>query len=249
MKDYGSFLPLWKTGSSDGFEIKENLVVIQRANSEVKFPSKKSLLAPGVFTVLSGVLALFALSLLVEQKVDVTNEYVEKNSSPWLSLFKDSNMLFTLKRVGYDPLFYFNPDTVSSYLKYKILDDYIGIIEPYVDNELFIFGSYSGDDVYYYQYEICSVDDEKDCYSGIQYISGKSSVVNIPCTAYDKYTISMKKITMDGDETVSESSGSLLCMNVRREMRELSYKDLQEIMDTMKVLWDVDDDKVRRLCS
>lgn len=203
-------------------------------------PKRRNCLAPGVMTVAIGLLTLFILTLFVEEKKVITRYNAPNKNIQWLQLFGDDQMIYTLRRSGYDPLFYFNPSTASSYLKYKVLDGYVGIIEPYVPNELFIYGA---DATAYYEYQLCNVNNDADCSEGVTYLDTAKSTVNVMvgCTAYDVYNLVVIKRSTSTSEVVETSQGQVMCMNVRREMRELSYEDHQLTMDTMKVLWEVDD--------
>jgi len=144
---------------------------------------------------------------------------------------------FTLNRQGYDPILNFATASDSS-LSYNILNDYIAVVEPFSDMSLYIVSA-SDDDVYY-SFSITNVDGTVS--SGLYYPSNSdhSTTAKSLCSTYDSLSVSVTQYSMTGTE-LATSTGSALCMYVRREIRSLSSTELSEFMDAMQVLWSTND--------
>eukprot|EP01035_Chromulina_nebulosa_P020764 gene20764-26924_t len=101
--------------------------------------------------------------------------------------------------------------------------------------------AYSSDDLYYYHYRLCSEDEPTDCASGLHFPddSTKSTSVNIQCSPYDKYTLTVNALSYER-EVISSKSGIAKCLYVRREIRDLTDKDLDATMTAMHELWAYD---------
>ena len=224
------------------------LITENREVSEVQ--GKKKLTAVGLLFV--GLTIASVLIFAVVGTVSHKSTSFGSSLSNLLSTTSTSSFTWTTTRKGYDPLFFFDPSQASEFLKYKFLDDYDGIIEPYTENLLHIFSDSDGASSY--KYEICpsgSSSGSSDCVSGSVAASsnsgdhptggGKGTSSNsftVECDAYDSYSITIKKY--DKTHTyMSKTTGSLMCMYVRREMREYTAKDLSDTMDAMKVIWEV----------
>ena len=252
MKDYGS--ASYGTSqrmlrSNDSMEADNNVKSSSSSSIKKKYGMtyipKKTCMSPGVFTVLCGIITMFFLTIFVVEKKHFNTQYHNNRQNvQWLQLFGEDQTMYTMRRSGYHPLFYFDPATASSYLKYKVLDGYVGIVEPYVPNELYIYDQSTESAASYYEYQLCNVNDANDCAEGVTVSSVSSSSsstskttvsVTLACNAYDVYNLVVIKRSTDSDVVTETSQGQVLCMNVRREMRELSYTDLQLTMDTMKV--------------
>ena len=251
MKDYGS--ASYGTSqrmlrSNDSMEADNNVKSSSSSSIKKKYGMtyipKKTCMSPGVFTVLCGIITMFFLTIFVVEKKHFNTQYHNNRQNvQWLQLFGEDQTMYTMRRSGYHPLFYFDPATASSYLKYKVLDGYVGIVEPYVPNELYIYDQSTESAASYYEYQLCNVNDANDCAEGVTVStvsssssSSKTTVsVTLACNAYDVYNLVVIKRSTDSDVVTETSQGQVLCMNVRREMRELSYTDLQLTMDTMKV--------------
>ena len=152
-----------------------------------------------------------------------------------------SSRLFTLNRVGYDPLDYF-AQSPSSSMTYAMLADYVAVIEPNAPMDLVIFDSSSDsgyDEVNSYIYQVCPKGSTStdDC----QYGSiGKNKVsTSFSCSPLtDAYEIEVLKMDAFGEEMSDfELKGNALCVYVRREMRDLSDEDLSKTMDAMYTMW------------
>ena len=156
------------------------------------------------------------------------------------SLSSDVN--FSLKRVGYDALRYFNADQ-TSHLKYGFLTDYQAIIEPYVPMELTMYDLSSGlsDDSVSYEAVICPITDPSDeCQTAKMYYepsfgSTITTSVTFECTASDTFSMTLYTLDKDGAVT-SQVTNKALCMYVRREIRDYSKADLDRFLDVMYLL-------------
>ena len=251
MKDYGgaSYGTTQRmVHSNDSMDAESTIKSSSSSSTKKRFGltyvPRKTCLSPGVFTVVCGVITIFTLTLFVVEKKHFNKQYNNNRQNvQWLQLFGEDQTMYTMRRSGYHPLFYFDPATASSYLKYKVLDGYVGIVEPYVPNELYIYDQSTESAASYYEYQLCNVNDATDCTEGVTVSSTSSSSISskttvsvvLECNAYDVYNLVVIKRSTDSDAVTETSQGQVLCMNVRREMRELSYSDLQLTMDTMKV--------------
>jgi hypothetical protein len=94
-----------------------------------------------------------------------------------------------------------------------------------------------------YKYQICKAL-SSECYSGVYNPSKLSDVdsesVTISCEPYDTYSITISEFDSSGD-LVNGASGSLVCMYVRRELRELTSEDLSTTLDAMYEIWQTDE--------
>eukprot|EP01035_Chromulina_nebulosa_P020766 gene20766-26926_t len=155
--------------------------------------------------------------------IDGNNLNKNSNRNDNISVNKRSSNDFgyTLNRDGYAPNQYFLDDS-PDYFSYAVLSDTIAVIEPYADMYLYPkSGAYSDD-------------------------SSKSTSVNLECAAYDKYTLTINAITINS-EVADSTSGTAMCMYVRREIRDLTDKDLSSTMLAMHELWAVDSDTGKEL--
>lgn len=152
--------------------------------------------------------------------------------------------VWTMVRSGYDPLPYFTSGyQASDKRKYAFLSGYVGIIEPYAENDLYLEGyNDDGDEDYYYTYKVCTLGEGKKtaCESGKLYSYGEktkhTSVVK-ECTPFETLTVTIYKLSKTGNKKKGKTTGSLLCMYVRREMRSLSSTDLSAAMDAIYNLY------------
>ena len=147
-----------------------------------------------------------------------------------------------MQRSGYDPLPYFPADSGSK-RTYKMLESYDGIIEPNVENTLYLSGLTNTDD-YYYVYKVCTTKaDTKSyqvCDKGHLYSTeeeGTSEGVTLSCSPYDELSITITKYASSTGDIKGISEGTLLCLYVRREIRSLSSNDLDAAMDAMYTIY------------
>ena len=142
---------------------------------------------------------------------------------------KSTGIQFTTYRVGYSPLEYFS-ETPSKVLKYKILDGFVGIVEPYVNMHLKLYGVADSESSEY-SYSVCDQDNDCTEFSFPQPFKSE-------CTPSD--TFHVKVMSSDGEIV---ASGSLLCIYVRREIRSLTKDDLSTAISAIWKMWSVDQDE------
>ena len=169
---------------------------------------------------------------------------IEGPTSVVVDVVDTSGLLYTMKRTGYNALNFFSPDASTLY-KYDFLLDYKGVIEPYSDMELNLYSTLDSDA--YYSYTICPVNvadaTNSECYEGIHSTSTtiSSTSVNVECSPYDEYSIEVSEVSYSTKEVQKTSFGYLLCMYVRREIRELTDDDRDRLMDAMHEMWATDE--------
>lgn len=174
------------------------------------------------------------LSTSTSSETDGSDDYFPRGIT---QSSKSSLVRFTLTRDGYSTLPYFRSDA-SSIVKYAFMADYSALIEPYAEMQFQYTDNTVSTTASLVKYSVCS--DEEDCYTG-QYsvVNDKdSATVSVPCTPFSSYTISVEEFD-DSDNSIQSYSGSAICLYVRREIRDLSSKDLESAMDAMYTLWDV----------
>ena len=201
-----------------------------------------------VFVVAVAFVVFVSVSIVVQRKNGhvVTMKLMNlKTSSTFGEV--DFENYFGLNRNGYNGLPYFG-DSRDAVVKYSILDNYNTVIEPYAAMELMVLDTAKRSVflslVDTFTYDICTTDTKSKCYSGEYSVSDGEIVTSatVPCSSYDELTIVVKGYSKSKEEVVS-SSGTALCLYVRREIRSLTKSDLEDTMDAMYTLWDVDDDK------
>ena len=158
-----------------------------------------------------------------------------------------SDLYFTTHRSGYDYLDYFSM-TPSEIIKYEILSDYNGVIEPHVDMGITILNSIEG---YSYEYKICVNSGNtatETCQAGAYYESNgiliTDEYVRFECLPnVDTFTITVYEYPdSSSPETTRTATGSLRCMYVRREFRDLTTEDRDSLMDAMWVMWSTEEE-------
>jgi hypothetical protein len=138
-----------------------------------------------------------------------------------------SDINFTLKRSGYSALDYFDEDYDS--VSYSFLSDYTAILEPYQPMELHVYDS--SDRSGYFEYYICPSSDLTDCSVGKKYSNGNQDTVTFECSPYDEYYITLYKATT-ANRMEERGSGKVLCLYVRREIRDLTDTDYQTFINS-----------------
>jgi len=124
----------------------------------------------------------------------------------------EDKTIYTLYRNGYEPLEYF---TDSSAATYKFLEDYDAIIEPRVDNYLYV-STFNDKSDSSYKFTICEKDNINKCVHGT--LSNKdTSPVHASCSPYDEYVLTVSEYDEDGELT-NYYTKSAVCMYVRREL-------------------------------
>jgi len=182
-------------------------------------------------SIMSISMAGLAIIFLMSDKV------MKPSKASNTSIFKTEEIIYTLYRNGYEPLEYF---TDSSAAKYAFLEDYDAIIEPRVDNYLYV-STFNDQSEYSYKFTICEKDNIKKCAHGT--LSNKeddTSPVHASCSPYDEYVLTISEYDGDGELT-NYYTKAAVCMYVRRELRALTSEDLEDTMDAMHTLWKVSD--------
>jgi hypothetical protein len=148
----------------------------------------------------------------------------------------DFETYFALVRKGYGSLTHFGSGR-DDVVRYAILDSYNTLIEPYADMEFVINSEGDVENVVSIKYNICSVADETECVSGEFPVSNsEAGRFSVPCDAYDQFTLSIEGYDSAKQQIVS-STGSAICLYVRREMKALTEEDLEATLDAMHTLW------------
>jgi len=182
-------------------------------------------------------MSLFQLDSPMKGEDDFLADFLNSDTDSPVST--TSERIFTLTRVGYEPLDYFMP-TPQSALTYSIFTNYTTLLEPYAPMDLVVFDSSteSGyDETNKYSYVACPLEGQSTgggCTTGT---SGSLSSV-FSCSAFDEYEIKVTTLDQHGDEIDGSTvTGYGLCMYVRREIRDLTESDLGKTMDSMYALW------------
>ena len=173
---------------------------------------------------------------------------------------------FSLKRLGYDALPYFNSKLTSTIAKYKFLDNFDAIIEPYVNMELHFYEDQVSKSGTKFIYKICTSGKQPTtCKESVVYTSSNgdkvSGSVKFECDAYDTFDIAVYEVDVDNNDIMlKQTSGKAVCLQVcsnmitihpllaigsplcvdlqvRREIRSLSDEDLSRFIDVSYALW------------
>ena len=187
-----------------------------------------------VFVVAVAFVVFVSVAIVVQRKNShVTMKLMNlKKSSTFGEV--DFENYFGLNRNGYNSLPYFG-DSRDAVVKYSILDNYNCVVEPHAAMDLMVLDTAKRSVflslVDTFTYDICTTDTKSKCYSGEYSVSDAEIVTSatVPCSSYDELTIVVKGYSKSKDEVVS-SSGTALCLYVRREIRSLTKSDLEDTM-------------------
>ena len=153
---------------------------------------------------------------------------------------------FDFYRYGYDELPYFDATYKStSLLNYNFLTPYSGVIEPYAD----MAGSLSDSDncmSVAISVEVVLTDSVGTNYtlSALNSINSfTSETFSFECNPYDTYTVTSTGYDSTGSGVVASAQFSVVCMYVRRELRELTTDDLNAALDAMYMMWDTSEEE------
>jgi len=177
---------------------------------------------------------------LVQQRGDELPAIVTTTTTTTTTTTEPVSLLsYTTKRDGYDHLAYFG-ESPSSYLKYKFLDGYVGVVEPNAQMKLTMF-DVPQEGEYYYDFTVCS-DTTNTCVTG-DYFASDSDAFSFDCTPLSEtFTITVSEYLYSSRlATGKVDKSSLMCMYVRREIRSLTDADLQQTMDAMWAMWSIDE--------
>jgi hypothetical protein len=146
-----------------------------------------------------------------------------------------SSIDFSFYRDGYDTL-----DIHHEYLAYKFLADYDAVIEPFASTYMTVNGA---DTSKYYEFEVCVSDSgntgicEKGSYNPKD--TSNSRPIGMKCKAYDELTVNILQYDSTTNEQMGGTTGSALCMYVRREIRALTEIDRNRTLDALATMWKV----------
>jgi len=184
--------------------------------------------------VIIGVVSLFGwFSLSVS---DTSFHSIQSN----LKSVSNDEIDFSVNRVGYSDLEYFKGTQYS----YLVLEGYSGVIEPHNDMQIQISNPVSTS---YYSYSICPKSAEFQCVSGKIYVVLSSAISDafvFSTSPYETFTIEINEYAVGSSlQPLRSSKKSAICLYVRREVRDLTIKDRDLLLDTMYTLWSVSDDE------
>lgn len=197
---------------------------------------------PVIFSILLGTALIASLELYRIYHVKSVEPDVPSFSLP------SSSSNFTLYRTGYSPLTYFTANA-SEYLKYKILDGYSAVVEPYASMNLYASSPTSES---YYRYNLCLESDMETCYTGYYYPSedsSKSSSVIVPCEAFEDYSFVIDEFSRVTEDWLTSTSMKAKCMYVRREIRYMTDEDVALTMDTLFQFYNLSSEDGKELYS
>ena len=185
---------------------------MERKRSHLFFVSLLSTITIAVFLLYSG----------GSQNIRTGNNNLSKlfKSSDESDSSSDKFPNFSLKRVGYDALPYFNSKLSNIIAKYKFLDSYDAIIEPYVNMELHFYDSQALKSSAKFIYKICTSGKQSTiCKESIFYTSSNSDKVSgsvkFDCDAYDTFDIVVYEVDYsNNDNLLRQTSGKAVCLQV-----------------------------------
>lgn len=179
-----------------------------------------------VFSAICGVsvVIFFSIFLIEHRRQSTTTSDVVSSLDP----------SFTLKNTNYDAVDYF--DLTATTPKYPFLEDYVGIVEPYMDMELHFYDDTFQSSDYSHAFTVCPVSGSGDCASGTR-TSTLSESVNFECSPYETFTIAVQTNNTNGE--TSTTTGTLICLYVRREIRTMTSNDLNKFLEVQYLMNDV----------
>lgn len=166
----------------------------------------------------------------------VDNTDVSAEDPEVVDVEADVDFDFTMERKGYAPLAQFT-ESDNDFI-YSFMKDYDAIVEPYAENALHVLADTDSGD--YFKFIVCDKEDKSDCVEGLKYAdeseSSKDVTITLECSPFQQYGIFVTKYNVEGAEQYT-TSGSAVCMYVRREIRSLTPADLDATMDAMYAMW------------
>mmetsp|Transcript_30896 Transcript_30896/g.42467 ORF Transcript_30896/g.42467 Transcript_30896/m.42467 type:complete len:748 (-) Transcript_30896:235-2478(-) len=156
-----------------------------------------------------------------------------------------SSINFSLRRVGYDPLPYFN-SKLKNTPKYAFLDNFDAVIEPSTDMELYFYSEesvFTTNEDRKFIFKVCSSgSSESVCKKSSFYRSAAgdkvSGSIKFDCDAYDSFEINLYEVDLTQNEAIiQQSTINGVCLQVRRELRSLTEADLAKFVDVSYALW------------
>jgi hypothetical protein len=181
-------------------------------------------------------------SLSGNSRESSTSETFDSNAN------ENIDLKFMLYREDYEPIGYIKE--ASDLYYYTVLEDYVSVLEPYVNNALYVHGVDTSL-FFRYKFSVCPYDSSGKVKSSFcqhaEYSSHKSTTVNIECSAYDEYYVKVSQYTEDNSTAFRTETGKALCLYVRRDIGTLTFNDLSDTLDAMYALWSTDEEEGREL--
>jgi hypothetical protein len=124
-----------------------------------------------------------------------------------------SSINFSLRRVGYDPLPYFN-SKLKNIPKYSILENFDAVIEPSTDMELYFYSEetiFKTNEERKFVFKVCSSGSaESECKQSSFYRSALgdkvSGSIKFDCDAYDSFEINLYEVDLTQSENIIQHS-------------------------------------------
>jgi len=217
----------------------EEFSVIQTAKSSAKY--------------LAFLAVLLGFSFLLSEKLLTEPDLMQADLSERKS---DSGLYFSFQRNGYDPISYMDSSGGSDLYKYLSLSKYMGVIEPNVENNLYVGNLNPSSSTYTFKYTVCPYDPDTGKPDTQRCETGRSSntdpkTITVKCDPYDAYEVKINQYyDEEGTNIVSntdEITGAAVCMRVRRDIKSLTTDDLAATMDAMYQMWDLTEEEGQKL--
>jgi hypothetical protein len=237
---YGSFEP-----AADDIDVEKKPYV---SETSAEFPTDRQWTVrrnTRLVLIAIVVVCLFASPLILNSTSTLNNQSA---FHPILSLligdtlFQGSNSktdvdfetYFGIVRKGYEASAHFGPSR-DEVVKYAFLDNYNTLIEPYSEMEISLISDTDVKEIDTIEFEICSDKDETNCYEG-EFSPSEVGSFTVECDPFDEFTVNIKGFDSSGDKIVT-STGSAVCIYVRREIQSLTGDDLDATLNAMHTLW------------
>ena len=204
---------MYQQGSREDYESHTGAYSIERKRSHLFLISLLSTVTIAVFLLYNG-----GSQNIRTGSNNLSKLFKSSDESDYSSSIKFPN--FSLKRVGYDALPYFNSKISNVIAKYKFLDSYDAIIEPYVNMELHFYDSDALKSSTKFIYKICTSGKQSTiCKESIFYTSSNSDKVSgsvkFDCDAYDTFDIVVYEVDyINNDNLLRQTSGKAVCLQV-----------------------------------
>lgn len=164
-----------------------------------------------------------------------------------------TDLTFTFNRDGYSPVSFLS-SSLDATLNYKVLSKYMGIIEPNVNNNMYVYNMDPRITDYTFKYTVCPLTDSGPSITGCS--TGRSSTsdpksIKFECSPFDEYEVKINQyydnqnisMTLEDNEVV----GYAVCMYVRRDIQSLSSTDLSTTLDAMSKMWSISEEEGQAL--
>eukprot|EP01038_Epipyxis_sp_PR26KG_P009550 gene9550-12862_t len=230
---------MMKYGTYDNEEFERKFNVQSQSSF---FPKSKQFIRTAI--IFLSVCSISALSILLLSSTSVypksQSEVLFASSSTEMSTTGNADIDdMSFSRVGYRLLDYFNTSSKSK-IKYPLLHNYMGIIEPSAKMVLRSYNtSVERGTGFTYKHEICEIRNDIETSNCILRDITDSFVYN--CYPYDKFSITINKYNGKNGALVGSRSGQAICLYVRREIRSLTREDQDDYITALKTLWKYND--------